>query len=250
MSHVKSPDQVQGIRLACQLVSSALAALKPYIRNGAATNTLDEVAEAHIRGKGGVPAFKGYRGFPASVCVSVNHEVVHGIPGSRRLKTGDIVSVDCGVNLNGYFGDAAYTFTVGKVTPALTRLLQVTRESLYHGIAQARAGNQVHRIGAAVQALAEANSLSVIRELSGHGVGLALHEDLQVPNYHDPAATTVLEPGMVIAIEPMLNLGRPEIKVGHDRWTISAADRRHSAHFEHTVLVTDGEPEVLTSHPE
>lgn len=250
MTHVKTPDQIEGIRRACEVVSSTLALLKPLVRVGATTLDLDRAAEAHIRDRGGVPAFKGYKGFPNSICASVNAEVVHGIPNGRRLKPGDIVSIDCGVQLNGYFGDAAYTFRVGKVPPAVDRLLAVTRRSLARGIAQARAGNPVNQIGREVSDEVATNRFSVILELSGHGVGLELHEELQVPNFPDPAATTVLQPGMVIAIEPMVNLGGRHIKMAGDQWTIYAADRRPSAHFEHTVLVTDGDPEVLTKHPD
>jgi methionyl aminopeptidase len=247
---IKSPEQVAGIGQACQIVSATLAHLRPHILPGVTTLELDRLAEEFILGRGGVPAFKGYRNFPNSICASVNSEIVHGIPNHRRLKLGDIVSVDVGVRYGGYYGDSAFTFVVGgKVPPAVSRLLSVTREALARGVAAARPGNTTGDIGNAIDSYVSDAGFSVVRELSGHGVGVELHEDFQVPNLGRPGEGDVLRAGMVIAIEPMVNLGSAAIKTAGDGWTIYTADRKLSAHFEHTVHVTDDGPVVLTSFP-
>jgi methionyl aminopeptidase len=216
------------------------------------TKDLDRIAEEFIVSRGGEPAFKGYgpdkrNTFPASVCTSVNDEVVHGIPGYRKLQEGDIISIDVGVKKNGFYGDGAWTFSVGKVSEEKLRLMKISEESLYEGIKHARAGNHVHDISAAVQQYVEGEGFSVVRDLVGHGVGRNLHEDPAVPNFGRPGTGMVLRSGMTIAIEPMVNYGKFEVSQDSDGWTIRTVDGSPSAHFEHTVLVTDREPVILTA---
>ena len=219
-----------------------------HVRPGVTTQALDELAEAYIRSQGGVPTFLGYKGFPASLCLSPNDMVVHGIPGPYELQEGDILSVDVGVTLDGFVADAAFTHPVGEISQDATRLLEVGQAALAAGVAQARAGNRLSDISHAVQSVTEAAGFSVIRSLVGHGVGRSMHEEPQVPNYDDGKRSPRLAPGMTLAIEPMVNAGRPQVRILNDRWTVVSKDGSLSAHFEHTVLVTAAEPEILTCH--
>ena len=251
MIQYKSKEEIELVRESSLLVAKALAEVARIIRPGVTTLKLDETAEAFIRSRNAEPAFKGYRGFPYTLCVSVNAEVVHGMPGAYTLKEGDIVSVDCGVKKNGFYGDSAYTFTVGEVKPEVRNLLKVTKESLYKGIEKAQAGNRVGDIGHAVQAYAEQHGYGVVRELVGHGVGKNLHEDPEVPNYGKAGTGPKLQAGLVIAIEPMINLGKKNVKQAKDGWTIVASDGFPSAHFEHTIAITEsGKADILTSFEE
>jgi len=208
---------------------------------------MDSLAEDYIRSQGGVPTFKGYRGFPGSLCISVNEEVVHGIPGRRRIQDGDLVSIDCGVTLDGFVSDSATTLAVGEVAPELRQLMDVTREALHLGIDQARPGNFIRDISKAVQDHVEKHGFSVVRDLVGHGVGRSMHEEPQVPNFVGSKKGPRIQPGLVIAIEPMVNLGRCDVVVLEDRWTIVTKDRLPSAHFEHTIAVTQNGPQILTN---
>ncbi len=245
----KSAAELEKMRAANQLVARVLEALGPLVVAGATTAEIDREAERLVRDAGAMPAFKGYRGYPATVCASVNDEVVHGIPSRRPLKTGDILSLDMGVKLDGFYGDCAVTFPVGRVTPEVERLLRVTRDSLMRGIAQARVGGRVSDIGHAVQASVESHGFSVVREFVGHGIGAQLHEEPQVPNYGPAGRGARLAEGMVLAIEPMVNMGRPQVKVLSDGWTAVTVDGSWSAHFEHTVAITAVGPWVLTELP-
>lgn len=197
---------------------------------------------------GGIPAFKGYRGFPGDICTSINEEVVHGIPGKRRLRDGDILSLDIGVKFSGYYGDAAVTIPVGSVSKEVKRLLEVTEEALYVGIGYARQGMRLSDLSHAIQTHAEKNGFSVVREFVGHGIGAKMHEEPQIPNFGEPNHGPRLKKGMVLAIEPMVNTGGPEVEILRDNWTAVTKDRKLSAHFEHTVLITDKEPEILTKY--
>jgi len=210
------------------------------------TKELDQIAEKVILSKGAIPAFKGYRGFPASVCISINEEVVHGIPDLRRLKEGDLVSLDVGATLNGYFGDAAITLPVGNVDPEGQKLLETTEKALYIGIAKARIGNRLFDISHAIQDWVESQGFSVVRDFVGHGIGKNLHEEPQIPNFGSPHQGPRLEKGMVFALEPMVNEGTYEVKILSDGWTVVTADGKRSAHFEHTITIADGDPEILT----
>lgn len=235
------------MREAGRITALTLLELKDRIRPGMTTAQLDEIAERYARAMGSVPAFKNYRGFPASICASVNDEIVHGIPAPNRiLQEGDVVSVDFGVIYKGYYGDSASTFGVGKISDEAARLLEVTEKALWEAIKQARPGKRLGDIGYAVQQYAEERGYSVVRQYVGHGIGRQMHEDPQVPNYGKPKSGTLLKPGLVIAIEPMLNTGTDETKVLPDNWTVATADGGLSAHFEHTVAITGGEPEILT----
>lgn len=220
------------------------------LRPGVTTAELDQLAETFIRDHGGRPAFKGYRGFPASICPSVNEEVVHGLPGPRELREGDLVGVDVGVELQGYYGDAALTFPVGTVSDEAVKLLQVTRESLMQGIAQARAGNRVGDISHAVQSYVERNGFSVVKALVGHGIGREMHEEPAVPNFGPPGRGPRLMAGLVLAIEPMVNVGGHEVVTRSDGWTVATKDGSLSAHFEHTVAVGADGPEILSVLPD
>ena len=236
------------MRRSGRIVRQVLEAASEAVAPGCSTMDLERVAERKIRDVGAKPAFKGYYDFACGLCTSGNNEIVHGIPSERRLlKAGDIVSLDCGVVLDGYYGDAAITVPVGDhLTPELRRLLNVTRESLAQGIAAARVGNTVGDVGAAVQHYVESNGFSVVREFVGHGIGTKLHEDPQVPNYGTPGHGPKLRDGMVLAIEPMVNMGRPETRVLDDKWTAVTEDGSYSAHFEHCVAVTKNGPVILT----
>lgn len=244
---LKSPREIQIMRNANRIVAETLAMLADKIRPGLTTLQLDQWAFDYARTQGAVPAFKGYRGFPGSLCVSINEEVVHGIPSGRRfLAEGDIVSIDFGVKFEGFYGDAAITVPVGRVTPAREKLIKVTRESLEMAIDQVRTGNRVNDISRAVQMHVESHGFSVVRQFVGHGIGSQLHEPPEIPNYHRNEVTPKLLVGMVLAIEPMVNAGASAVKVLKDGWTVITTDSTPSAHFEHTVLVTDGEPEILS----
>ncbi|MBI4482558.1 MAG: type I methionyl aminopeptidase [Acidobacteria bacterium] len=242
----KSQKEMTKIREACQIVARLLKELRPLVRPGVTTKELDRFAEDFIQRAGARPAFKGYRGYPATLCTSVNEAVVHGIPNDYKLREGDIVGVDAGAIVDSYYGDAAVTFPVGTIVPEVERLLQVTRESLELGIQQVRVGNRVSDIGHRIQKYVQSFGYSVVRDFVGHGIGQALHEDPQVPNFGEPGRGPRLREGMVLAIEPMVNMKGPEVRILSDRWTAVTADGSYSAHFEHTVACTSNGPEVLT----
>jgi methionyl aminopeptidase len=245
---LKTPLEIDKLRASCQLTAKILARLKREVAPGVVTLDLDRLAEGLCRAQGAEPAFLGYGGFPYSVCVSVNEEVVHGFPSKRRLKEGDIVSLDFGVILDGYYGDAAVTVAVGQISREARRLMDVTKESLFLGIEQARPGRKMGDLSAAIQRHAEAAGFSVVRKFVGHGIGRNMHEEPQVPNYGRPGVGPVLAPGMVLAIEPMINAGAWEVKIKTDGWTAVTADGKLSAHFEHTVAVTENGPLILSAH--
>lgn len=247
MIALRSPREIERIRDASKIVAESLLAVKEAAKPGVSTYDLDQVAEQTTRKLGGRPAFKGYLGFPACLCTSVNDRVVHGIP--RRdevLKEGDIIGIDYGVEKEGYYGDSAMTIPIGAVTEEARRLIKVTEECLYLEIEQARVGNRISDIGHACQAHAEQAGFSVVREFVGHGIGTKPHEDPQVPNYGVPGRGLRLKPGMVLALEPMINLGTEKVEILKDGWTVVTLDRKISAHFEHTVAITDNGPEILT----
>jgi methionyl aminopeptidase len=247
--YYKTDEEVEIIRANCLLVCKALAHVGGKIRPGMTGRQLDRETEELIRDQGAEPGFKGYRDFPATLCISVNEGVVHGIPSDKEFREGDIVSVDCGVYHQGYYGDAAYTFALGEIDEKVRRLLDVTNEALYLGIEQAVAGKRIGDIGYAIQHYCErVHPFSVVRELVGHGVGRNLHELPEVPNYGRRGTGMVLKEGVVIAIEPMINLGRKEVVQANDGWTVNAKDRKPSAHFEHTVLVRKDEADILSDH--
>ena len=246
---VKSAAEVERMRRAGLLAAQALREVAQAVRPGATGVALDRLAEAFVRDHGGTPSFKGYRGFPASVCISVNDAVVHGIPNGRPLRDGEIVSIDLGAEVEGFHGDIAVTLPIGEVSPELQRLLRVAREALFKGIGAVRAGRHLGDIGAAVQRHAERGGYSVVRDFAGHGIGRHLHEEPQVPNFGDPGTGPLLRAGMTLAIEPMVNLGGPEVVVEGDGWTVRTRDGRPSAHFEHTVAVTPDGADVLTAMP-
>lgn len=237
MITIRSWDELRKLEEASRVVLETLDAVERAVVAGATTDDLDRIAEAEIRARGARPAFIGYRGYPKTLCTSINDEVVHGIPGKRVLREGDIVGIDCGAVVDGYYGDAARTMAVGIVSAEKAQLLDATREGLQAGIAAARAGNRVSDIGAAVEAVALARGYGVVRDFVGHGVGTALHEEPQIPNYGPPGRGSVLKAGMVIAIEPMFNLGRAEVSVDKDGWTVRTKDGSASAHFEFTVAL-------------
>jgi len=245
----KSPSELDKMRASGHIVRQVLDMVRSMVKPGVTTMDLERAAEKKIKELGAKPAFKGYYDYPCVLCTSVNQEIVHGIPSPKRmLKDGDIVSIDCGVVLDGYYGDAAITVPVGeKLAPEVQKLLEVTEASLYRGIAAARIGNTVGDVGAAVQELVEANGFSVVREFVGHGIGTKLHEDPQVPNYGTRGHGARLREGMVIAIEPMVNAGTPGARVLDDKWTAVTEDGSFSAHFEHCVAVTEDGPVILTS---
>ena len=244
----KSQSEIDKMRRSGQIVRQVLEELRRLVAPGVTTMDLEKTAERKIKELGAKPAFKGYYDYPCVLCTSINEEIVHGIPSTKRvLKDGDIVSIDCGVVLDGYYGDAAITVAVGEsVSPERRKLMEVTEQSLYKGIEQVKIGNCVSDIGGAVQEYVEANGFSVVREFVGHGIGTKLHEEPQVPNFRSRGADTRLREGMVLAIEPMVNSGRPEAKVLDDKWTAVTADGSSSAHFEHCVAVTRNGPLILT----
>ncbi len=246
MIAIRSAREIELIRKSCQLVADALDAVERMVRPGLRIRDIDKAVEDLIRSQGARPAFKGFRGYPASICASVDEQVVHGIPDDRLLQEGQIISIDIGVELNNYYGDAARTFAVGDISDAKRRLMQVTRESLYKGIEQARVGNRLSDISHAVQRHVENAGYSVVRELVGHGIGQQLHEEPQIPNYGKPNRGPRLRAGMVFAIEPMVNMGDYRVVTADDQWTVSTADGLPSAHFEHTVVITESGPEILS----
>jgi methionyl aminopeptidase len=243
----KSPAELERMKRASALVAQVLAELSAIVKPGVTTAELDALAEARVRDGGAEPAFKGYHGYPATICASVNEEVVHGIPSRRELIEGDVISIDMGVLLDGFFGDAAVTVPVGRVSERAADLLRVTEESLHRGIAAVRVGGRVSDIGHAVQAHVEQHGFSVVREFVGHGIGVSLHEEPQIPNYGKPGSGPRLTEGMVLAIEPMVNMGKPAVRLLQDGWTAVTRDGLLSAHFEHTVAVTADGPLVLTA---
>lgn len=243
---VKSRDEIAIMRQAGRVVAETLQLLVERLRPGTVERELDEIVRREFARRGVEPTFLGYHGYPATVCVSVNDEIVHGIPGDREIQDGDVVSIDLGCTYKGFVADAALTVGVGNVSPEAQRLIDVTREALARGIAAARAGARVGAIGHAVQTYVESQGFSVVREYVGHGVGREMHEEPQVPNYGSPDSGPVLRPGMVIAIEPMVNAGDWRTKRDSDNWTVRTADGSLSAHFEHTLAITEGEAEVLT----
>ena len=247
MLYYKTQDEIELIRVSSLLVAKTLAEVARVIRPGITTLELDRVAETFIRDNGAVPAFLNYNGFPNSLCISVNAQVVHGIPGSYELKDGDVCSVDCGVLKQGFYGDSAFTFPIGEVADETIQLLKVTRESLLKGIEQAIVGNRLGDVSAAVQHHAEVNGYAVVRELVGHGIGRHLHEKPEVPNYGKRGTGLTLREGLVIAIEPMINMGGKAVVHDRDGWTVRTADNQPSAHFEHTVAVRKGSADVLSS---
>ena len=243
----KSEQEIEAMAQAGRVVADTLALIGEGLRSGMTTQELDELAEEYIRSQGGTPTFKGYHGFPASICASPNSMVVHGIPGEYRVEDGDLLSIDVGVTLNGFVADSAYTFAVGDVGDDAQRLLEVGQTALEAGIVEARAGNRIGDISNAVQRTVEEARFSVVKSLVGHGIGRSMHEEPQIPNWGEPGRGPLLAPGMTLAIEPMITAGGSEVVVAEDRWSISTDDGSLSAHFEHTVAVTDGEPRILTA---
>lgn len=252
MIYLKNREEIELMRESALMVSRTLAIIAREVKPGVEPAYLDRLAEEFIKDNGGVPAFKGYGSkhnpFPATLCISINEAVVHGIPTKTPLKEGDIISVDCGVKKNGYFGDHAYTFAVGEIKPEVQKLIDVTKESLYKGIEQMVSGNRIGDISYAIQQHAEKNGFGVVRELVGHGLGKSLHEEPEVPNYGKRGDGPKLKEGMVLAIEPMINMGTKNIKQLKDGWTIITSDGKPSAHFEHDVAIVDGKPEILSSY--
>ena len=243
----KAAAEIERMARAGEVVADTLAVLGEHARPGATTMELDELAADYIRSRGGVPTFKGYRGYTASICTSPNEMVVHGIPGPYVLREGDVLSVDVGVTLDGFVADSAYTFPVGEVTPEAERLLEGCQAALAAGIEQCRAGNRLSDISHAIQRATEERGFSVVRSLVGHGVGRSMHEEPQIPNYGEPGRGPLLSEGMTFAIEPMITAGGPEVVLHDDEWSISSADGSLAAHFEHTVAITKAGPRVLTS---
>ena len=252
MIYIKTQKEIDFIKTSCRIVAETLQLVKSNVRPGITTGELNQIAEDYILSNNARAAFKGYSqggpsiNFPAALCTSVDDEVVHGIPGNRVLKNGEIISIDVGVEKNGYYGDAALTVPVGTISEEKQKLLDVTEKSLYAGIENAIDGNKVHDISSAVQEYVEANGFSVVRELCGHGVGKFLHEAPSVPNFGKKGTGPKLKKGMTIAIEPMVNLGKERVKTEPDGWTVKTLDELPSAHFEHTILITGGNPEILT----
>lgn len=244
---LKTDEEIEFLREANRLVGMTLGELSKHIRPGITTLELDRIAETFIRDHGAVPTFLGYGGFPNSLCTSVNENVVHGIPNSKPLQEGDIISIDCGTKLRGFCGDSAYTFCVGDVSEEVKTLLRTTRESLYKGIEQAKEGNRIGDIGSAIQTYCEKRGYSVVRELVGHGVGREMHEAPEVPNYGRPGTGPLIKNGMCIAIEPMINMGGKKVVFENDGWTVRTKDRKPSAHFEHTIAIRNGKADILST---
>ncbi len=247
MIKIKTEKEIRLIRQACRVSSKVLQGLKRYLEPGISTAQLDQKAQGLLMEMGAVSAFKGYQGYPANICTSVNEEIVHGIPGKRRLKEGDIISLDVGAKLNGYFGDLACTFGVGAISQSAQRLLEIGRQALGLGLAKARAGNHLLDISSAIQSHVESCGFSVVRNFVGHGVGCQLHEEPEIPNFGKPGFGPILKAGMVLAIEPMVNEGGSEVEISEDRWTARTKDGKLSAHFEHSVCISEGAPEILTA---
>ena len=246
MIHLRSPKEVEKIKASCEIVRDTLFLLEELIEVGIPTIELDKKAEEFIRSKGAKPGFKGLYGFPATLCISINDEVVHGIPSKRTLKDGDVVGIDCGSYLNGYYGDHAKTFKVGNVDSKTVKLLEVTNESLFKGIEQAVPGNKIGDISNAIQTHVEKYGYGIVKELVGHGIGEKLHEDPQIPNYGKKGIGPEIRPGMCFAIEPMINLGSEKVYTKSDDWTVCTQDGKPSAHFEHSITVTENGPIILT----
>jgi len=244
--HIRSKKEIDIMRRACKVVKNTLCVIEEHIKPGISTLKLDQIAEDFIRSQGAIPGFKGLYGFPATLCISVEDEVVHGIPGKRVLKEGEIVGVDVGSIVDGYYGDHARSFAVGYIDTNHQKLLDITRESLMKGIEKARHGNCIGDISCAVQKHAEANGYGVVTELVGHGIGTKLHEDPQIPNYGTAGTGPKIQEGMCFAIEPMINMGTPDVYTKSDKWTICTADGQPSAHFEHTITITKNGAEILT----
>ncbi|MBN2601858.1 MAG: type I methionyl aminopeptidase [Candidatus Marinimicrobia bacterium] len=247
MIYIRSLEEVEKIRESNRIVAETLALLGNEVKAGISTLALDKLAEEYIRSQGARPAFKGYNGFPASICASIEEQVVHGIPSQRKLQDGEIIGIDVGALKNGYYGDAAFTFAVGQVDETRQRLMRVTEDSLYKGIEKARAGNHLSDIGHAIQTHVESHGFSVVRSLVGHGIGTQLHEAPEVPNYGNPGRGPELKPGMCLAIEPMVNVGTFEVESLDDGWTIVTIDHKPSAHFEHTIAITENDPIILST---
>lgn len=245
---IKNSDQINLMRTSGRIVAKTHEILEKEIRAGITTAELNKLAEDYISSTGAVPSFKGYRGYPAAICTSINEEVIHGIPGLKKLKDGDIISIDIGAIINGFHGDAARTFAVGKVSPEAERLIDVTRQSFFEGIKFAKPGYHLNDISGAIQSYVESFGFSVVRDFVGHGIGRQMHEDPQIPNYKLQNRGPRLAKGMVLAIEPMVNAGVYAVKVLNDKWTVVTKDNKYSAHYENTVLITDGEPELLTMY--
>jgi methionyl aminopeptidase len=244
---LKSPEEVKKIEVACRIVAMTLDDVKKMVGPGITTKEIDTFADVYIREKDAIPAFKGYRGYPASICASVNNEVIHGIPSDRALKEGDILGIDLGVYKDGYYGDGALTCPVGEIEAELERLLRITEEALYIGIENAKAINRVSDISHSIQKHVESNGFSVVRSFVGHGIGRDLHEDPQIPNFGPPGRGPRLREGMTLAIETMVNAGSYDVQILDDGWTVVTVDGKPSAHFEHTILVTSDEPKILTN---
>ena len=248
MINYKTSEEVHIIKESADILGRAHGEVAKYVKEGVKTSFLDKIAEEFIRDHKAVPSFKGYNGFPSSLCISVNEVVVHGFPSDYELKDGDIISVDCGVFHQGFHSDSAYTYPIGEVSPSVLALLKATKDSLYLGIEKAVFGNRLGDVGNAIQRFVEAKGYTVVRELVGHGIGRNLHESPEVPNYGKKGSGPLLKAGMVIAIEPMVNLGTRNIVQERDGWTIRTADRKPSAHYEHTVAIFEDKTEVLTTH--
>ena len=246
MIQLKTPDEIERMAAAGRILARCHAILRSKARPGVTTGELDAAAERFIRSQGAEPAFKGYRGFPGSICASPNSMVVHGIPGSYELQRGDLLSIDIGVVLDGWVADAAITHPIGNVTPIASRLLATTRAALFDAVEQTRAGNRLGDVSHAVQTRVEADGFAVIRSLVGHGIGREMHEDPQIPNFGEPGTGPELEEGMVLAIEPMVNVGTHHVRMGQDNWAVYSQDGSLAAHFEHTVAVTADGPRILT----
>jgi methionyl aminopeptidase len=246
MIQLKTPDEIERMAAAGRILARCHAILKSKARPGVTTGDLDDAAERFIRSQGAEPAFKGYRGFPGSICASPNSMVVHGIPGSYELQRGDILSIDIGVVLDGWVADAAVTHAIGNVTPIATRLLNTTRTALFDAVEQTRVGNRLGDVSHAVQTRVEGDGFAVIRSLVGHGIGREMHEDPQIPNFGEPGTGPELEEGMVLAIEPMVNVGTHHVRMGQDNWAVYSQDGSLAAHFEHTVAITAEGPRILT----
>jgi len=247
MIPLKSEKDLETLRRSGAILAKIMKRLHGLIKSGISTAEIDSLAEKLVAQENAIPAFKGYRGFPATVCASINEEIVHGIPGERRLKEGDIISLDLGINYQGYFSDAAFTLGVGKIDPKIKKLIEVTRKALSEGIKEAKAENNLSDISYRIQNYVEKNGFSVVRQFVGHGIGRSLHEEPEIPNFGRPHEGPVLQKGMVFAIEPMVNMGTWESEIMDNGWTAVTKDRLPSAHFEHTVAITDRGPEILTN---
>ena len=243
---LRTEEEILKLKESAKILAKAFMSISGKIEPGVTTGEIDQIAESAIVSSGGRPAFKGYHGYPASICASIDQQVVHGIPGKRKFKNGEIVGIDIGVEFRGYFSDAAKTFTIGEVDAETQRLLKTTKQALYKGIKKCRVGNHLSDISNAIQICVEEKGFSVVQDLVGHGIGTQMHEEPQIPNYGTPGRGPKLKAGMVFAIEPMVNMGGYEVKFLNDGWTVETADGSKSAHFEHTVVITEKEPDIIT----